>query len=120
MADRIVGGTLQVGPQGRVVIPAELRDALSIKPGDILIARVTEEGSLLLETRDQVLARLQREARKVRPGVNLSAELIRERRAEAKRELAELDMSNGPRRSRALMPSTTKVRNGKRRNRATH
>ena len=47
---------LQVGPQGRIVIPAAVRQSLGIEPGDTLVARV-EDGRLVLETRARLLAR---------------------------------------------------------------
>ena len=49
---------VQVGAQGRVVIPAALRKALKMEPGDRLIARM-EGGSFVLERRETVMHRLQ-------------------------------------------------------------
>ncbi|RME34899.1 MAG: AbrB/MazE/SpoVT family DNA-binding domain-containing protein, partial [Gammaproteobacteria bacterium] len=46
-----------VGAQGRVVIPAELRKALDLKPGERLIAR-REGDRLVLERREAVEQRL--------------------------------------------------------------
>ena len=46
---------LQVGPQGRIVIPAAVRQSLGIEPGDTLVARV-EDGRLVLETRAHLLS----------------------------------------------------------------
>ena len=49
---------------------------------------VTEEGAIVIETREQGLRRAQALVRKYIPeGVSLSEELIAERRAEAAREL---------------------------------
>ncbi|MGB5774161.1 MAG: AbrB/MazE/SpoVT family DNA-binding domain-containing protein, partial [Sedimenticolaceae bacterium] len=39
MATSVVKNEVQLGPQGRLVIPAHLRRALDLKPGDRLIAR---------------------------------------------------------------------------------
>jgi AbrB family looped-hinge helix DNA binding protein len=78
-------GYVQVGPQGRIVIPAHIRHALGIHPGEILIARV-EDGRLVLETRNQILARLQAMFDHVPREVSLADELIAERREEARRE----------------------------------
>lgn len=75
-----------VGPQGRIVIPAELRKVLDIHPGEQLVARA-EEGRLVLQRRDAVIAELQQLFRDAVPrGVSLVDELIAERRDEARRE----------------------------------
>ena len=44
---------LSVGKQGRIVIPANLRHQLAIKPGSQLLAWV-ENGRLIMETKDQL------------------------------------------------------------------
>ncbi len=79
---------VHVGPQGRIVIPAQFREALDIRPGLILIARV-EDGRLVLEKREQILARLRETFAQVPDGVSLVDELIAERREEARREAEE-------------------------------
>lgn len=76
---------VQVGAQGRVVIPAAMRKALKLKPGDRLLAR-TEGDSLVLERRESVEKRLRDRFRHVPAAVSLSEELIAERRLEARRE----------------------------------
>src|SRR5262249_55888693 len=82
---------LRIGPQGRVVIPAEMRRALEIEPGETLMAHV-ESDRLVLERREQILGRLRGELRgTVSEGVSMVDELIAERRAEAEREAAEHD-----------------------------
>ncbi|WP_456377258.1 AbrB/MazE/SpoVT family DNA-binding domain-containing protein [Thiolapillus sp.] len=43
---------VQVGAQGRVVIPAALRKAMNLKPGERLVARV-EGNRLILEHRKE-------------------------------------------------------------------
>ena len=84
--ERIVDqARVNVGPQGRVVIPARLRRILAIDQGDTLVARV-EDGRIVLEKREQVLARLRRRFEKVPGEVSLANELISERREEARRE----------------------------------
>lgn len=76
---------VQIGPQGRLVIPAGLREALGLHQGDKLSARV-EEDRLVLEKRENILARLKARFRTVPESVSLVDELIEERHAEASRE----------------------------------
>jgi len=72
-----------IGPQGRLVVPVELRRELGIEPGDQLVAFV-EEGKLIVQTREETI----RELHAMFEGVegSMSDELIRERREEARRE----------------------------------
>jgi AbrB family looped-hinge helix DNA binding protein len=77
--------TVTVGPQGRLVIPSEIRRQLGISPGDVLIA-VVEDQRLLLEKRDAMLQRLRRRFAHIPAGVSLADELIAERRAEGRPE----------------------------------
>lgn len=74
-----------VGPQGRLVIPSDIRRKLGITPGDVLIAMV-ENGRLVLEKRETVLQRLRQRFAHIPPGVSLADELIAERRTESRRE----------------------------------
>ncbi|MCE5360390.1 AbrB/MazE/SpoVT family DNA-binding domain-containing protein [Candidatus Igneacidithiobacillus taiwanensis] len=76
---------VQIGAQGRVVIPAALRKALRLQPGDRLVARLVGE-SLVLERRDTVERRLRERFRSVPKGIRIVDELLAERRAEAQRE----------------------------------
>lgn len=76
---------VHLGPQGRVVIPAHLRKALDLKPGDRLVVRLDGD-SLVLERRDQLVKRLQARFTGLPAGISLADELIAERRAEAARE----------------------------------
>ena len=82
MAIEESGGEVQLGAQGRLVIPAPLRKALKLEPGDRLVARRVGE-SLVLERREVVERRLKERFRRIPPGVSLADELIAERRAEA-------------------------------------
>jgi AbrB family looped-hinge helix DNA binding protein len=71
---------------GRVVIPAAVRKALDLRPGDELIMRV-EDGELRLSTRRQTLARVRRMIRRYIPSdEDLTQSLIDDRRKEAERE----------------------------------
>lgn len=84
--DKLANSTaVTVGPQGRVVIPSEIRREMGISPGDVLLALV-EDQRLVLEKREAVLQRLRRRFARVPAGVSLADELIAERRSEAKRE----------------------------------
>ena len=76
---------VRVGPQGRLVIPARLRKAAGIGVGDTVVARL-EDGRLVLEKRESILARVRERFRAVPPEVSLADELIQERREEARRE----------------------------------
>ena len=76
---------VHVGPQGRIVIPAQFREALDMRAGQILVARA-DDGRLVLEKREQILARLQDTFAQVPNDVSLVDELIAERREEARKE----------------------------------
>src|SRR5580700_565744 len=77
-----------VNEQGRVVIPAALRQALAIRPGDVMIARVQDDG-LLLERLESVEKRVLSWFAAIPADVSLADELIAERREEARRESEE-------------------------------
>jgi AbrB family looped-hinge helix DNA binding protein len=79
---------VQLGAQGRVVIPASLRKALNLKPGDRLIAR-QEGNSIVLERPRDIEQRLWELFSHVPPEESLADELIAERRREAEREAGE-------------------------------
>jgi bifunctional DNA-binding transcriptional regulator/antitoxin component of YhaV-PrlF toxin-antitoxin module len=79
--------TLHIDSQGRVMLPSWWRKKEGVCPSTELCVAVTEEGALVVETREQGLRRARALLRKYIPeGVNLSDELIAERRAEAARE----------------------------------
>ncbi len=70
-------------PGGRVVIPAEYRRALGLKPGEEVILRL-EDGEVRLLSLAQAIKRAQAIVRaRVPEGHSLSDELIAERRSEA-------------------------------------
>ena len=58
MASNPPTGEVQIGAQGRLVIPAALRKALHLQPGDRLVARQVGD-TLVLERREAVVKRLQ-------------------------------------------------------------
>lgn len=74
-----------VGPQGRVVIPATLRQIWRIQPGETLLARL-EDNRLILEKRAQIAARVQGRFAALAGQPSLADELIAERHREAARE----------------------------------
>jgi bifunctional DNA-binding transcriptional regulator/antitoxin component of YhaV-PrlF toxin-antitoxin module len=77
---------IRVGPDGRVVLPAELSDALGLKPGTVLFARASDDEIVLL-TREAVTRRVQALAREFVPeGVSLVDELLEDRRREVEAE----------------------------------
>jgi len=77
----------KIDQHGRLMIPAEWRQRYGIQGGSEVILRVEEDGRLRLETRKQRVSAAQALVRRyIRPGRSLVDELIRERRAEARRE----------------------------------
>ena|SRR5271157_341355 len=78
---------------GRIVIPAAIREQLGVRAGDSLYLDV-EAGVLRIETYPARIRRIQRElAPYRRPGILASDELIAERREEARREEEEFQRS---------------------------
>jgi len=68
---------------GRLVIPAEYRKALGIKPGDEVLLTL-EDGEIRVVSTRQAIARAQSLVQHYVPkGRSLSEELIKERREEA-------------------------------------
>jgi AbrB family looped-hinge helix DNA binding protein len=74
-----------MGPQGRIVVPAELRRELGLDEGSTLNA-TTRGGRLILEPRSVVLDRMRRRFVAPPRSTSLSKELIHDRRDEARRE----------------------------------
>jgi AbrB family looped-hinge helix DNA binding protein len=80
----------KISPSGRLVIPAPQRKELGLKAGDQVVMRV-ENNELRISSVNHSIERVQALVRKYnRKGENLSESLIRDRRAEAKKE------ENGP------------------------
>ena len=86
MANVILDDRVKLNENGRIVIPAAMREALQVKPGDELLLHL-EDGELHVTTRMQRIRRAQELVRRYVPeGVSLADELIAERREAAKRE----------------------------------
>src|SRR3954452_20885275 len=85
-----VGHTkLKIGEAGRIVIPAEMRAAMMVKPGDTVTAQVVD-GEFRIVSPKVALKRVQAAVHKLkRPGVSAVDELIAERHAEARHETEE-------------------------------
>jgi len=77
---------LTIAPNGRLVIPANMRAELGLQGGDRLVARVVD-GAIVLEPLDAAIRRAQAAvARYVPQASGLVEELMAERRAEAERD----------------------------------
>ncbi len=76
---------MNLGPQGRLVVPARFRRELGLAEGSTLA--VSSDGRrLILEPRSEVLRRVRHRYAKVAKGTRLSEELIADRQDEARRE----------------------------------
>ncbi|HYU32245.1 MAG TPA: AbrB/MazE/SpoVT family DNA-binding domain-containing protein [Thermoanaerobaculia bacterium] len=76
--------TTTLDEQGRLIIPAEVRRSLGLKPGDQVVLELDERGVRLLLSRAEALRRAQELVRKYIPeGRSLSDELLEDRRREA-------------------------------------
>lgn len=79
----------KLGMGGRVVIPAQYRKSLGIKPGDEIIVSF-KDGEIKITTVREAVRRAQEIVRRFVPeGVSLVDELIQERRREAALESRE-------------------------------
>ena len=80
MLDRV-----KLGEGGRLVIPAAMREALGVKPGDEMALEVVD-GELRIKSYMAVIRELQAEFRKLVPeGTDVVEDFLRERREEQKR-----------------------------------
>jgi AbrB family looped-hinge helix DNA binding protein len=75
----LMDATLVLGQQGRLVIPAEVRGALGLSPGDQLHLRLVGQ-SLVLERPKDAASELRGMASQVPRTRSLVDELLRERR----------------------------------------
>jgi AbrB family looped-hinge helix DNA binding protein len=80
--------TTRLNENGRIVIPAALRDKMGVKPGDAVLMEV-EDGVLRVEAHMARIRRIQEELKPYAPkdGTLVSDQLIAERREEARREM---------------------------------
>lgn len=78
---------VRLGPQGRLVVPAELRRELGLDEGSELAIR-SDGRRLILEPRSEVLRRLRRRFADA-GDVSLASELAADRADEARRESGE-------------------------------
>ena len=79
---------LKIDSAGRIVIPAEMRAAMMVKPGDTVTAEVVN-GEFRLVSPEVALKQVRAFARKWKaehPGESVVDELIADRREEARRE----------------------------------
>jgi AbrB family looped-hinge helix DNA binding protein len=79
---------VRLGPQGRLVVPVELRRELGLEEGTEMAIR-SDGRRLILEPRAEVLRCLLRRFAKVADGVSLADELAADRQEEARRESGE-------------------------------
>ena len=79
---------VNIGKQGRLVIPAALRRSLGLHEGDKLVAR-EEDGRLVLEKREVIHQRLRARFAHIPKERSIVDELIAERREAAKKEAEE-------------------------------
>jgi len=79
-------GKIPVAPDGSVVLPAVITEALALKGGDVLFVRI-HDGEIHLLTRKAVTHRVQALAREFVPqGISLVDELLEDRRREVEAE----------------------------------
>ena len=79
-----------IGEDGSVMLPDHLLECAGLKPGDEVIV-ATEDGRLIIQTGKQLSDQIRRVFSHIPPGVSLADELIKERRAEFKREQRDFD-----------------------------
>ena len=89
VTERIEART-RINENGRIVIPAEIRQRLDLNPGDVVFMKLGPDGILHIESHHARIRRIQDEFKKyAQPGVLASDELIADRREEARREMEE-------------------------------
>ena len=83
---QIAAKNIRLGAQGRLVLPASLRRALSLSAGDALVARADGLDRIVLEKPSAARAGLQERFAKTRGKLDLAGSLIADRRSEARRD----------------------------------
>ncbi len=74
----------KIGAGGRVVIPAEYRKRLGVKPGDDVVLVMDDSQEIRLFTLQKAIGRIQDlMKRHIHEGISLTDELLEERRREA-------------------------------------
>jgi AbrB family looped-hinge helix DNA binding protein len=76
-----------LGERGRLVVPADVRRHLKLETGDLLVIEEQEDG-FVVRTAADVAHGFRGYLREIESGRDLAAELIAERREEARREAA--------------------------------
>jgi bifunctional DNA-binding transcriptional regulator/antitoxin component of YhaV-PrlF toxin-antitoxin module len=100
LPDGTVRHFLKLGPKGRVLLPADMRAAMGLEPGDVITAWL-KDGELCLHSHLHGLRKLQTEARAMTAAnVYASEELIAERRAENAKDEEETLLSQRLRRKK--------------------
>lgn len=83
-------GKTKINANGRIVLPAAMRNAIGVKPGDEILLRV-EDGEICVYTMANAIRQAQELIRPYAKGKgSMVDELIRERRREARREMQEI------------------------------
>ncbi len=84
---------LRIDKAGRIVIPAEMRAAMLVKPGDTVTAHVVDGEFRLVSPRAAIrrFRAATQDWRERNPDVDPVAELIADRRAEARHEAEDAD-----------------------------
>lgn len=83
----VTRATARMNEQGRLVIPAEVRQAAGLEPNTDVIVEAVGKGEVRIHSAATVLQRIQAKYRaRIPEDANLVDELIAERRAEAARE----------------------------------
>jgi AbrB family looped-hinge helix DNA binding protein len=100
LPDGTIRYVLKVGAKGRVLLPAEMRAALGLAEGDVIIAWL-KDGELRVHSHLHGLHKIQDTARALASGSTYaSEELIAERRAEVAKEEEESPLSQRDARKR--------------------
>lgn len=76
----------KINENGRIVIPAAMREALGIVPGEEVVLRVEDDELRITTMRHRIERARELVRRHVKPGRSLVDELMAERRKAAQRE----------------------------------